>query len=124
MSTTSAPYLALTRFIGENLDHMAAEETRMTQALWQHFTDDEILALEDRLRATFSAQEAAYYLRWMARALNDEELRALAEGARAQMPVEAFPGFFGAIADELEPARRARLARALELPPVPGLVTA
>jgi hypothetical protein len=119
-----ALYLELSRFVGENLEHMADEETQLTQALWQHFSDAEIVALEDRLRASFSAQEAAYYLRWMARGLDDEELEALAQGARAGMPAPAFVGFASLILDELPASRRARLARALDLPPVPGLVAA
>jgi len=44
-----ALYLDLSRFVGENLEHMADEETRLTQALWQHFSDAEIAAIEGRL---------------------------------------------------------------------------
>ncbi|MBE0548698.1 MAG: hemerythrin domain-containing protein [Rubrivivax sp.] len=90
-----ALYLELTRFIAENLEHMADEETQLTQALWQHFSDAEIAAMGDRLRATFSAQESTYYLRWMARALDDAELAALAGDARAGMPPEVFAGVLG-----------------------------
>lgn len=117
-----ALYLELTRFVAENLEHMADEETQLTQALWEHFSDAEIQGLEDRLRAGLSDQESAYYLRWMARALDDAELLTLAQGARAAMPPEAFPEVFGLIAAELDADRGVRLARRLGLPVVPGLV--
>ena len=39
-------YLRLSVFIGENLEHMAEEESTLTQALWDHFSDEEILALK------------------------------------------------------------------------------
>lgn len=119
-----ALYLSLTRFIGENLEHMADEETRLTHAFWQHFSDTEIQAIEQRLLATFSPEKHAYYARWMARGLDDAELAALAAGARAGMPPEAFAGLVGLLMAELPTPRQARLARALGLPPVPGLMTA
>lgn len=118
-----ALYLTLTRFVGENLEHMADEETRLTQAFWQHFSDDEIEGIEHALRATFSPQKNAYYARWMARGLDDVELAALAAGAQAAMPPEVFEGLAGLLMAELPTPRQARLARALGLPPVPGLVT-
>lgn len=118
-----ALYLTLTRFVGENLEHMADEETRLTQALWQHFGDAEIEAIENALRATFTPQKNAYYARWMARGLDDVELAALAAGAKAAMPPEAFDGLAALLMAELPAPRQARLARALGLPPVPGLVT-
>lgn len=119
-----ALYLALTRFVGENLEHMADEETRLTHALWQHFSDAEIDTIEQRLISSFSPDKSAYYARWMARGLDDVELAALAAGARAGMPPEAFAGVLELLMAELPPLRRARLARAMALPPVPGLVTA
>lgn len=119
-----ALYLALTRFTGENLEHMADEETRLTHTFWQHFSDAEIEAIEQRLLATFSPEKSAYYARWMARGLDDVELATLAAGAREGMPPAAFGGVLELLMAELPPLRRARLARAMGLPPVPGLVTA
>ncbi|MDP2005409.1 MAG: hemerythrin domain-containing protein [Rubrivivax sp.] len=117
-------YLALTRFVGENLEHMADEETRLTHAFWQHFSDAEIEAIEQRLRATFSPEKHAFYARWMARSLDAAELAELAAGARASLPPEAFNAVYALLMAELPAPRQARLARALGLAPVPGLVTA
>ncbi len=119
-----ALYLALTRFVGENLEHMADEETRLTQAFWQHFSDAEIEGIEQRLKATFSPEKSALYARWMARGLDDVELATLAAGAREGMPPQVFEAVAGLLMAELPTPRQARLARALGLPPVPGLMTA
>ena len=67
-------YLALSRFVADNLAHMAEEETTLTRALWQHFSDDEIHGLENALRRSLSPEENGFYLRWMARGLNGAEL--------------------------------------------------
>lgn len=119
-----ALYLKLSRFVGESLEHMADEETRLTQAFWQHFDDGEIAAIEQRLHATFSVEKLVYYTRWMARSLDDSELQTLAAGAQAAMPPDAFGGLWAVLMDELPPPRRARLARALGMAAVPGLMTA
>lgn len=110
-----ALYLQFGQFVGENLQHMAEEETVLTLALWQHFTDAEIHALQDALRATLSPQESAFYLQWMARGLNLAELEALLLGARAGMPPEVFQGLGAMALGELTAPRRARLASALGL---------
>ncbi|MBX3611616.1 MAG: hemerythrin domain-containing protein [Hydrogenophaga sp.] len=119
-----ALYLGLTRFVGENLEHMAEEETTLTRTLWQHFSDDEIHALEGRLQASFAPQESAYYLRWMARSLNHAELATLMQGARAGMPAAAFAELCDLVRDALPQNRWARLSRTLGVQAVPGLATA
>lgn len=117
-----ALYLELSRFVAENLAHMAEEETVLTRALWQHFADHEIQQLEDALRAALSPDEAAFYLRWMARGLNLAELHALLAGARAEAPAAVFDGLLGIATAELDIDRQARLRRSLGLPAVPGLL--
>lgn len=119
-----ALYLELSRFVADNLEHMADEETLLTRALWEHFDDAEIRALEDRLRATFTPQESAYYMRWMLRGLNHAELEILAGGAREGMPAPAFDDLCAMLREELPAPRWARLARVLGLPAVPGLAQA
>lgn len=123
-SAAYALYLALTRFVAENLGQMADQETRLTHAFWQHFSDAEINAVEHRLRATFSPQKDTYYARWMARGLDDAELAAMAAGAQAAMLPEVCDGLATLLIAELPTPRQARLARAMGRPPVPGLVTA
>lgn len=108
-------YLALSRFVGENLEHMADEETQLTQALWQHFSDAEIAALEAELQASLGDTERLFYLRWLARSLNDSELGELASVVRQQLPMPAFRGWVAVVGAELDAPRRARLLQPLDL---------
>jgi hypothetical protein len=110
-----ALYLQFGQFVGENLQHMAEEETVLTLALWEHFSDAEIQALEGALRATLSPEESAFYLQWMARGLNPAELEALLLGARAGLPPEVFEPMSAMVLAEQSGPRRARLAQALGL---------
>ncbi len=75
--------LELSRFVAENLEHMADEETALTAALWQHFGDDEIRAMQAALRGSLSPDEAAFYRHWIEQGLSRPELRALHAGAAA-----------------------------------------
>lgn len=117
-----ALYLEFSRFVGENLQHMAEEETVLTQALWQHFTDSEILGLEDALRAELSPEESIFYLGWMARGLNVPELYTLLDGARRGAPPEVFEHLMDTVSASMDSGRWARLAQLLGRPAVPGLV--
>jgi Xaa-Pro aminopeptidase len=116
-------YLRLSVFIGENLAHMAEEESALTQALWAHFSDAEIAAMETALQATLAPHEMAFYLRWMVQGMNANEIASLMAGARANMPAEVFAQTADTVQAAMPASRWAQVARALGLPPVPGLMT-
>lgn len=117
-------YLELSRFVAENLEHMAEEETLLTRALWQHFRDDEILHIEGALVASLSPEEKAMSLRWMARMLSPAELAPMLSAMRASMPAEAFDAVLAEVFAQLDAPRHARLAQRLGVAAVPGLVEA
>lgn len=110
-----ALYLQMTRFVGENLEHMADEETLLTHALWRAFDDQAILGIEHGLTSTFTPEQSAYYLRWMARGLSVPELVQLLEGARSAAPAPVFEQLCGIVRDEVARERWDRVAGALEL---------
>ena len=60
----------------------------------------------------------------MAAALPTKDLVELFSGVRANAPAPAFAALLDVACTQLDEGRRARLMRALGLPPVPGLVTA
>jgi hypothetical protein len=117
-----ALFLRLSVFVGENLEHMAEEESTLTQALWAHFSDDELAAIEGALHATIAPAEMAFYMRWMGQGLNASEAVALLGGLREQAPGEVFAAMAGDIQAVMPAPRWAQVARGLGLPPVPGLV--
>ncbi len=117
-------YRHLAAFIGENLAHMQVEETRGNARLWALYSDEELVAIHDRLVASIPPAEMAETARWMAAALSVPELAALFSDMRAKAPPPAFEALLGVARTQLDERRWAQLARALGLPPAPGLMTA
>lgn len=106
-------YLRLSVFIGENLAHMAEEESVLMQALWAHFSDAEIMDIERALQATIAPEEMAFYLRWMARGMNASEIVTVLAGARPNLPAPVFDDLAALVRAEVPATRWAHVARAL-----------
>ncbi|MFT3816668.1 MAG: hypothetical protein QM750_03410 [Rubrivivax sp.] len=115
-------YRHLAAFVAHNLEHMAVEESANNALLWSLYGDDELAALHDRLLATIGFDEMALTLRWMAASLSPQELAGMFVDMRAKAPPAAFEALYDIALAHLDEPRRAKLARALGLPPVPGLL--
>lgn len=115
-------YRHLALFVAENLEHMHAEETIHNATLWTLYTDAELEALHGRLVASVEAAELMQVALWMARASQPQELAGLLGGMQAGMPAPAFEAVLQQVRTQLDEGRWAQLARALGLPPVPGLM--
>lgn len=61
------------RVAGELITHMADEEIELNHALWNHFSDEELMAAEQRLVGSIPPEKMARYLRWMLPAMNPIE---------------------------------------------------
>ena len=111
-------YAALAVFVGENLEHMQVEETYNNQLLWQAYSDAELLEIHHAILASIPPEKMASVLRWM--------LPAISAPARAQMlmgmPAEAFTGILALAHARLSSSNWTKLAMALNLPQVAGLV--
>ena len=77
-----ALYSELARFVGENFVHMHYEETMHNRALWDAYADEEILALENRIKAHHSPEDMAFVLRWMVAAMTPSQREALPPAMR------------------------------------------
>ena len=123
------PALALTLyrhlglFVAENLQHMLVEERDNNAALWAHYSDDELLAIHDLLLASIPPAELLASTRWLVVALSVDELTPMFAGMRQKAPPAVFEAFLDVARQHMDSGRFARLARALGLAPVPGLVT-
>jgi len=115
-------FLRLSVFVGENLEHMAEEEGALTQALWEHFSDGEISAMESALQATLAPHETAFYMSWMAQGMNASEATTVLAGARPHMPAELFAQLAATVQAAMPARRWTVVARALGMPPVRGLM--
>lgn len=115
-------YRQLALFVANNLQHMHVEETANNAALWEHYSDEELRALHDRLLATLSDAERLQVARWMIPALSPAERAAVLGAMRAQMPPEAFRTVLDAVQPHVDHAGWIKLTQALRISPVPGLV--
>lgn len=77
-----ALYADLGLFVGENFVHMHQEETAHNRALWDAYTDEEILAVEGRIKAHHAPEEMAAVMRWMVAAMTPAERAALPPALR------------------------------------------
>lgn len=56
-----------------NLEHMAKEESDINQALWKHYTDQELLELNAKLTASIPPDQKMMSAKWMLRSINKVE---------------------------------------------------
>jgi hemerythrin-like domain-containing protein len=108
-------YLALSVFVAENFEHMQREETQLNAVLWDAYSDEEILAIEQRIIASHQPQEMQLALRWMLPHLSPDERSAMLGGMRAQAPAEVFTGVLGMIRPLLGGRDWRKLTQALGL---------
>jgi len=87
--------VALSRFAGELLVHMADEEERALPALWAAVDDSALLRTHQELLASLSPDEMAQSLTLMLPAMNGSERLAMVAQARASAPPEAFRTLMG-----------------------------
>jgi len=108
-------YLRLSVFVAENFEHMQREETQMNETLWATHSDEEIMAIEQRIIASHKPQEMQLALRWMLPHLSPEERTAMLGGMRANAPAEDFVGVLGLIRPLLGGRDWRKLSQALGL---------
>lgn len=83
-------YRQLALFIAENFAHMHVEEIDNTQALWQHYSDAELLALQQRLVASIPPEQEIVLLRWMLPHVSPQERAQVLQGIRQAAPRPVF----------------------------------
>jgi hypothetical protein len=83
-------HLSFSRFFGENLVHMALEETELNGLLWDALSDLELGALYQRIVSRESPSDLGRTVRWLLPAISHPERSGLVAGARATLPQETF----------------------------------
>lgn len=119
-----ALYLALSLFVADNFRHMHVEETVHNSALWNAYTDLELLAVHDALVASIAPPEMMLVARWMVPHLNAQERLAMLGGMRQGAPAEAFQAVLDTVRPHLNDRDWAKLSRGLAIPATLGLATA
>jgi len=121
-AVTAQLYRDLAGFIAENFLHMNFEETRHNAVLWAHYTDAELAGIHDAIVASIPPEEMLYVLRWMVPFMNPAERAGMLQGMREHAPAPAFQAALDTVRPHLTAREWEKLARALDLAPVPGLV--
>lgn len=85
-----ALYLQLGALVADTLVHMNEEERLVQGLLERHFTDAELVAIQERLLASIAPPEMLDTLARMLPAVSHPERVAILTGARASAPEEAF----------------------------------
>ena len=101
-------------FVGEYLGHLHREETELQQALWDHFTDDELAAIEHELMGSVPPDRMGEWMKEIFASLNPDDITPMFLGMKAGAPPEAFAGAFQLAEQVMPPANwekvRARIA--------------
>lgn len=87
-----ALYGELARFVGENFVHMAEEERENNGALWAAYRDDELVALENAIKAHHTPEQMTAALRWMLPAMTPAERAGLVATLRKVAPPPVLEG--------------------------------
>ncbi|UGQ46928.1 hemerythrin domain-containing protein [Massilia endophytica] len=82
----------LSVFVGENLVHMNMEETANNAVLWAHYSDGELMAIEQAIVATIPPEQQQKTMKWMLPALTPSERASMFLGMRANAPAPVFNG--------------------------------
>ena len=85
-SAAAAVFYALNEFIAFNLYHMNKEETILLPLLWKHFSDAEILGMQDNIVASINPEILIEESRWMMRSISDTEIQEWLGGVKMSAP--------------------------------------
>jgi hypothetical protein len=77
-------------FVGFNLIHMNKEEHIINNLLWENYSDEELVKINNNIRNEISAEEAMFAFKWMIQGLSNLEMIMLLTSVKHSMPADAF----------------------------------
>jgi len=101
----SAIRLALSQFLVFNIEHMAKEELVLNSLLWQYYTDEQLLAITQKMVAGLPKELSLLYNKWMMRALSNNEIIGWMNRLKDIAPAPAFENML-VLAEQELPGRR------------------
>lgn len=108
-------YQELALFVGDNYLHMQHEESHNNEILWQHYSDAQIMAINQAIVASLPAERVSLMLGWMVRYLNSAERVQLLGGLRQTLPQPAFTTLLQRVETLLSASDFGKLLRGLQL---------
>jgi hemerythrin-like domain-containing protein len=77
---------AFNEFIAFNLQHMNKEETKLHHILWENYTDQDIMAMNQKVAARVPPDIAFENISWMMRTCSDTDIVPFLKGVRRSAP--------------------------------------
>lgn len=100
-------------FMTFKLDHVAKEETEINQALWKHYSDAELSALNARLTAGIPQDQKMISAKWMLRGINKAEAISWLKAVKSSSPAFVFQALFELTDTELPEQIRSEVQEAV-----------
>jgi hypothetical protein len=92
-------------FFAAYFAHMNEEEAKLLPLLWEHFTDEQIIAFSTHIEESMPPQRFQEYMRWMLPSLNANELTEMFRGIKLGEPPEVLRAFTSLAEAHVDPAR-------------------
>jgi hypothetical protein len=99
--TGSKIFYAMNEFIAFNLYHMNKEETELLAVLWKHYSDEQIINMEQEILAYIDPGILMEESRWMMRSINNREISEWLHGVRIAAPDDLYRIFIKMAETEL-----------------------
>lgn len=96
-------FYSFNRFVAFNLNHTNKEEKILNGLLWQHYSDQELMTIEQKIIQGIQPEILLAESRWMMRSINRKEIFEWLGGIKHGAPEEVFK-VFSQIAQEELPA--------------------
>jgi len=92
-------------FFAFYLAHMNKEEVTIVPAMKEHFTDEQLMAMQGKIMGSMPPERLTNYLKWMLPSLSFDELTRLLAGMKHGAPPEFLRFVTGIGAANVEPTR-------------------
>ena len=100
-------------YIADYLGHLDREEAELEQALWDHFTDQELADIDHKLMGSIPPERMAVWVPVICNSWNASELTEILAGMKQSAPPEAFAGMLKMMEQATPPATWETVRRAL-----------
>lgn len=100
-------------YICDYLGHLDREEAELEQALWDHFTDQELADLDHRLMGSVPPERMALWVPIICNSWNASELTTILVGMKQGAPPDAFAGMLKMVEQATPPETWETVRRAL-----------
>lgn len=92
-------------FVAFNLVHMNMEEHTINELLWKHYSDAELIQINDSIVKSIPPEEMMFSIQWMIKGISNMQLALLLNKIKGEVPVEVFESVCSVAQNSLTEAR-------------------